>query len=251
MSETIEQEQQPAVEPAVTEAPEAVEAPQEAPEQQAEEAPKPEGEENASIKKRFATMTRKLSEKQNELEKLRQQYENAQALLQKGEEAPRGAQSEVDIDRAVNERLAQREFDTRRQALISEGAKQFGREGWAEKTEVLHGLGATQNAAFMQALVELPNASQLVAHLADDTDELLTLLNKSPVQMAAAMGRMAAAMPADTAPRASEKPLSAAPKPVKQVTAPAVVKEPTAYDANLSMADYVKLRAKTAPRHLR
>jgi hypothetical protein len=60
MSETIEQEQQPAVEPAVTEAPEAVEAPQEAPEQQAEEAPKPEGEENASIKKRFATMTRKL-----------------------------------------------------------------------------------------------------------------------------------------------------------------------------------------------
>jgi hypothetical protein len=116
---------------------------------------------------------------------------------------------------------------------------------------VLHGLGATQNAAFMQALVELPNASQLVAHLADDTDELLTLLNKSPVQMAAAMGRMAAAMPADTSSRASEKPLSAAPKPVKQVTAPAVVKEPTAYDASLSMADYVKLRAKTAPRHLR
>jgi hypothetical protein len=132
-------------------------------------------------------MTRKLSEKQNELERLRQQYENAQALLQKGEEAPRG--TDVDIDRAVNERLAQREFDTRRQALISEGAKQFGREGWAEKTEVLHGLGATQNAAFMQALVELPNASQLVAHLADDTDELLTLLNKSPVQMASCDGK--------------------------------------------------------------
>jgi hypothetical protein len=247
MSETIEQEQQPAVEPAVTEAPEAVtEAPQEAPEQQAEEAPP---EENASIKKRFATMTRKLSEKQNELEKLRQQYENAQALLQKGEEAPRG--TDVDIDRAVNERLAQREFDTRRQALISEGAKQFGREGWAEKTEVLHGLGATQNAAFMQALVELPNASQLVAHLADDTDELLTLLNKSPVQMAAAMGRMAAAMPADTSSRASEKPLSAAPKPVKQVTAPAVVKEPTAYDRDLTMAQYIELRRKTARPGLR
>lgn len=247
MSETIEQEQQPAVEMAVTEAPEAVEAPQEAPEQQAEEAPP---EENASIKKRFATMTRKLSEKQNELERLRQQYENAQALLQKGEEAPRGTQSEVDIDRAVNERLAQREFDSRRQALISEGAKEYGREGWAEKTEVLHGLGATQNAAFMQALVELPNASKLVAHLADDTDELLTLLNKTPVQMAAAMGRMAAAMPADTSSRTSEKPLSSAPRPVKQVTAPAVVKEPTAYD-EMSMADYVKLRAKTAPRHLR
>jgi hypothetical protein len=69
----------------------------------------------------------------------------------------------------------------------------------------------------MQALVEVPGASKVVAHLADDADALVELLGKSPVAMAAAMGRMAAELNRPVATR-----LSNAPRPAAPVT-PAVV----------------------------
>lgn len=252
MSETIQQETTEA--PVTEAAPEpqetaAVETPQ-ATEQTTEAAP--EGEEKPKPKqgdRRFAQMTARLSAVEAERDRLRREYEQAQALLAAKNGTDDVRQPEIDIDAKVNERLAQREFEAKRLAVVQEGAKEFGKEGWAEKTEVLHGLGATQNNAFMQALVELPNAARLVAHLADDADALVALLNKPPVAMAAEMGRMVAALPAEVRVDPG-KPLSAAPKPVKPVTAPAVVSEPTPYDQNLTMAQFVELRRKQAPRHL-
>jgi hypothetical protein len=252
MSETIQQETTEA--PVTEAAPEpqetaAVETTQ-ATEQSTEAAP--ESDQQPKPKqgdRRFAQMTARLSAKEAELERIKREYEQAQALLAAKNGTEEVLQPDIDIDAKVNERLAQREFEAKRMAVIQEGNKEFGKEGWSEKTEVLHGLGATQNHAFMQALVELPNAPRLVAHLADDADALVALLNKPPVAMAAEMGRLAAALPAEV--RADPgKPLSAAPKPVKPVTAPAVVSEPTPYDSGLTMAQYVELRRKTAPKHL-
>lgn len=200
------------------------------------------------ISKRFSTLTRSLSEKQREIETLRRQNQEAQALL----DAQRGADDPLvkhaqppDVDARARELIAEREFDEKRLSLVQGGAKEFGQGAWTEKTEILHGLGATQNPAFMQALVELPNAAKLVAHLADDADALVALLRKSPVAMAAEMGRMDAEIS-----RQPTRTVSNAPKPVTPVDTPRVVSEPTAYDENLTMEQYVALRRKTAPRHL-
>ncbi len=216
-----------------------------APETEAEPAEKPKPKPGD---RRWAHMTARLRDAEAARDLALRQATEAQALLQaqQNSENPAPPQREVtDVDARARELIAQREFDAKRLSLVQDGSKEYGSEAWSEKTEVLHGLGATQNPAFMQALVELPNAAKLVAHLADDADALVGLLGKSPVAMAAEMGRMVAEIG-----RQPARAVSNAPKPVTPVSAPRVVAEPDAYSPDITMEQYVALRRKTAPRHL-
>jgi hypothetical protein len=240
MSETTTEatpapESTPAPEPAATAAPE-TEATTQEPELEA--APKPKQGD-----RRFAIMTAKLKAEEVARAAAERRAEAAEALANAGKDTPPRRAETPDIETAAARLVQQREFDARRQSVIAAGQKEFS--DWAEKTDILHGLGATSNPAFMEALVELPNAAKVVAHLADDADAVEALLRKSPAAMAAALGRMDAEVS-----RPATRALSSAPKPVTPVTTPAVVAEPDAYDEKLSMKDYVALRAKTAPRHL-
>lgn len=182
-----------------------------------------------------ANLTARLAATQAELQAAHNAREAAEALLRvgKSDEAPQRPQEAP--DRAAVR--AEIEFDTRRQALVTTGLKELGTDAWNEKTSILHGLGATQNAAFMQALVEMPNAVKIVAELADDSDALVSLLNKSPSAMAAALGRMDAKMDAP----APKPQLSNAPRPVPKVESTAVVPEPTIFDDGLDMKSWAAL----------
>jgi hypothetical protein len=233
----------PATDPNITPDPAAAPASPE-PTQDAAEPPKPKQGD-----RRFAHLTARAAADKARADDAERRLAAAEALLAAktpdGDPAPRTTPTDAEIDRRAAERVAQREFDGRRQSLIQQGMKELGPDAWTEKTDILGSLGATENPAFMQALVELPGAHKLVAKLADDADGLMALLAKSPVAMAAEMGRMAAEID-----RTPARPLSNAPRPAAPINTPAVVPEPDVHDEKLSMAEYVALRRKTAPRHL-
>lgn len=237
MSETITEQAEPVVE-VVTEVPEAqvetTAAPQETTETEAEKPADPSPKPKRSDR-HVANLTARLAATQQELQESRRATEAAEALLRSGKSDEAPQQPREAPDRAAVR--AEIEFDTRRQALVESGLKEYGAEAWNEKTSALHALGATQNPAFMQALVEMPHATKIIAELADDSDALVSLLNKSPHAMAAALGRMDAKM--DTP--APKPQLSNAPRPAPKVEAAAVVAEPTIFDDNLDMKTWARL----------
>ena len=209
--------------------------------------PTHEEKKRAEADRRFARLTAKsaadraaLAKADAELTALRAQI----AAQSPGE--PEAAKPRAESVRAEAQRLVQEQRDTeRRTSLIAEGAKEFGDAVWNEKTNIIASLGATENAAFMGALVEIPNGAKLVAALADDSDRLVNLLNKGPVAMAAEMGRIAAELDAPAPKRA----VSTAPRPVTPVSGRGTP-EPDVYDPKLSMKEYVAMRRKEAPQHL-
>lgn len=217
-------------------------------------APSPEEKKRAEADRRFARLTAKSAADRVALQKAEAERDAFKALLEgrekpDGDGAPKPAPTAITPEavRVEARRMREEERVTeRRTSLISDGVKELGEAAWNEKTSIIASLGATENAAFMQALMEMPNAPKLVAALADDSDRLSALLGKSPVAMAAEMGRMAAEL--DTKPEPKPA-LSGAPKPVTPVTG-RTVPEPTVYDPKLSMKEYVALRQKEAPRHL-
>ena len=151
--------------------------------------------------------------------------------------------TDAEIERRAEQLNAMRSAETRRQTLVGAGIKEFTPDVWNAKTEVLAQLGATENPAFMRAVVAVPEGHKVVAALADDPDRVTSLLRMDPVEMAAEMGRMSAEL---SAPRPT-KPVSAAPEPM---AAPAGRAQPTPdiYNtASMSMKEWVAHRAKTAP----
>lgn len=214
----------------------------------AEPAPKPK---QTQADRRFAHLTAKAAADRKRAEDAEARAAAAEALLQSQREGSESPSPRVPTDDAVLARAQQlreaERFDERRVALVNKGFEEFGKESWLEKTGILGTLGATENPSFMQALVELDNAPKLVAALADDADELDALLKMPPVAMAAKMGRMAAKF--DMSAGDAKPKISGAPKPVTPVSGRATP-APDVFDPKLSMAEYVRLRQKTAPRHL-
>lgn len=222
-----------ALQPAlVTEAPDAQAPTEQAAEPTAEPEQQPK---KTQGDRRFAILTAKLKAEESARHSAERERDAAVALSNAGRpEADRLAaptrQAPQDIEAAAARLVQQREFDARRQAVVTSGAKEFS--DWHERTEILHGLGATSNQHFMEALVETDNAAKIVAHLADDADALVALLGKSPAAMAAQLGRLDAQMS-----RPAARAISAAPPPSPRVQASGVVPEasPHNYPANMSM----------------
>jgi hypothetical protein len=195
--------------------------------------------------RRVAQLSARLGETTRERDELQRRAEAAEALLRaaKGEEEPptRTEPTDAEIDRRANERIARREFDTRRAAVIAKGEQEFGKDAWMEKTTILGEMGAATNQTFLEALVELPNAPKIVAHLADDPDTLAEMLRKSPTAMAAQLGRLDAQMERAAAPPAP-KTVSSAPRPPNPIQTGAVLKEVDWADpdqeSKMSMAEW-------------
>jgi hypothetical protein len=214
-----------------TPAPPEAEAP---PEAAPAEAPKP-----SKADRRFALMTSRLATEAEARAAAERRAEAAEALLNAGKETPAPPQGET-VEQAATRLLAQREYTNRQNALVESGFKEFGEAAWKEKTDILYNLGATGNNAFMQALVEVPGAAKVVAHLADDADALVGLLGKSPVAMATEIGRIAAELNRPAPPR-----LSNAPRPAAPVTPAVVTPEPDLNNFEGSMKEWAAIFDKT------
>lgn len=245
MSETVTEETPAVIEEspaqALPETPPAEAAPDAAPIKTQPEKPKPNRPD-----RHIANLTARLASETAEREAQQRRADAAEAMLRsngaEATETPADQRGET-VEQAATRLIAQRQFDESRATLIASGKKEFGPDVWDEKTAILHGLGATGNQAFMQALVDLPNAAKIVSELADDSDTLVALLAKSPASIAAQLGRMDAKM--DVAPKVT---LSNAPKPPSRIAAETVLAEADWYDPNLSMAEWNKLADKNLPR---
>lgn len=224
-----------------------------APEQAAEPVAEPEPEQPKPRRadRHVANLTARLAAKEAEVLAAEQRAQAAEAMLQAGRETngdatPRpGPSLPADIEARADAIAAQREFNRRLADIDTNGKKEAGSEAWEGAKAILTGLGATKNQAFLEALAETSNPTKIFAALADDSDEVMALLRKSPAAMAAHLGRLDAKMETAATPRASN-----APKPTAPLRTPAVQPEPDLYDEKLSMREWAALWDKQAPKSL-
>lgn len=195
--------------------------------------------------RRFANLTARTATLEQELAEQRRRAEAAEALLHanKSDDPPARQAPIESVEQAARRLLEQDHFNARLTEIDTAGKVL---DGWEDAKATMTSLGATNNQAFLEALAATPGAERVFAELADDTDTLTSLLKKTPVAMAAEMGRMAAKIESKAVP---VKPLSSAPRPIAPVS-PSANKEPDIYDPNTSMKEYVALREKSAPRRL-
>jgi len=197
--------------------------------------------------RRFAAMTAKLAAEATARAEAEKRADAAEALLRAGK--PDGDTKPVtrqpSVEEAAEKLLQEREFNTKIKAIDLAGKKEFGHEAWEDAKNTMTSLGASGNTAFLAALAETEHPQKIFAQLAEDTDTLLSLMNKSPAAMAAQLGRMDAKM----AQPAPTKPLSAAPRPPAPVTSGGVTAkeiDPFGDEAEkLSMAEWNTLFEKT------
>jgi hypothetical protein len=195
-----------------------------------------------------ANLTARLSAKEAEVAAAERRAAAAEAMLQAAREGNGTGQPQTfptDIEARADEIARQREFNKRLTDIDTAGKKEAGGETWEEAKSILTGLGATQNQAFLEALAETSNPTKIFAALADDSDEVVALLKKSPAAMAAHLGRLDAKMETTATPRASS-----APRPPAPLRTPAVQPEPDLYDEKLSMKEWAAIWDKQAPRSL-
>lgn len=198
------------------------------------EPPKPD-----KVERRIANLTRKMGEESRRAAAAEARAEAAERRLNTSEpDAAPAPQRPVDVETRAGQLVEEREFNRRLNEIDSAGKKEFGGDSWEAAKTTLTGLGATSNKAFLEALAEAENPSKLFAHFADDTDELLALLEKPAAAMAAKIGRLDAQMS-----KPVTRPLSAAPAPAPKIRASGVVPEanPHNYPANMSMKEWTKM----------
>lgn len=205
-----------------------------------EPAPKPE-----KIERRIANLTRKMAEETRAREAAERERDAALALANAGkDDVPPRRDAPQDIEARAAELVARREFDARITEIDTSGKKELGADQWEQAKATMQGLGATANAAFLQALAETENPVKLFAQLADDTDALMELLQRSPAAMAARLGKMDAKLSQPVV-----RPLSAAPSPPPKVKTGGVAPEPDIYNypKNMSMREWNKIADQLLP----
>lgn len=128
------------------------------------------------------------------------------------------AMTQAEWDRQVNEaadrKLQQQQIQSKSQAWVNNGIKDFGREEFDAKCETLTALGGGDRPEFMAMIVDpdlIPDGHKVVAQLADHPEEAQRILALPPVQMAAALTRFAMTAPAE------KKQVSSAPRPITPI----------------------------------
>lgn len=191
--------------------------------------------------RRFAQVTARLATESAAREAAERRAEAAEALLRasRPDETPTPPAPVVDREAEISAVIAQRELNARLSQIDAQGKKNIGADEWENAKATLTAMGATGNAAFLQALAEAEVPEKVFAALADDPDGLDALLKKSPTALAAAVGRMDAKLAAP--PPAPVRPLSAAPRPAVPLQPAAVLPEIDPFGAGedkMSMAEW-------------
>ena len=200
-----------------------------------------------------ANLTARLSAKEAEVAAAERRAAAAEAMLQAAREGNGTGQPQqpqtfpTDIEARADEIARQREFNKRLTDIDTAGRKEAGGETWEEAKSILTGLGATQNQAFLEALAETSNPTKIFAALADDSDEVVALLKKSPAAMAAHLGRLDAKMETTATPR-----VSSAPRPPAPLRTPAVQPDSDElfFDPKTSIKEWSKLYDERMPKSL-
>lgn len=213
---------------------------QQATEQTEHEEAEPKRAENPGwVKPAIDRLTREKHEARRRAEQLEQENRVLRQMTE-GKLPPAAMRSDASddevLERKASELLARREAAAKQSELIQNGVKELGENSWNDKTEILHHLGATGNEAFMRAVMVVPDGHKVIAALADDPTKVMGLLQRSPLEMATEIGRLAA----DITRKPATRKMTAAPAAGAPVTG-RTVGEPSLYDPNISMSEFARL----------
>jgi hypothetical protein len=153
---------------------------------------------------RIGELTRKNSELAKKLE-IKPASEPAANAAPSNEQA---------ILQAAEQIVARREFESRAGKTFEAGNKEFGQAEFAEKCNLVAGMGFGDRADFMEIITDpdiIPDGHKLVSALADDPDSGQKIANLPANKMAAALVRYQANM------KQPEKQISSAPAPIKPI----------------------------------
>lgn len=187
-------------------------------EPKAEEAPKPKP--GKSLIDRVGQLTREKAELKRQLEAV-----TKPAPVEPVEGADTGVPKNLspeELDRYIDERAsikaAQATYNARANSLVAAGDKEFGRDDFTAKSNILWSLGVSEKPEFMQIVTDpdlMPDGHKVIAHLADNHDDALRILSLPPLQMAAALTKLGDKISA--APQTPQRTISNAPRPITPV----------------------------------
>lgn len=235
------------------ETPAAAEAPAETAEKPVE-APKPKAD---PVQRRIANMTAKLAHEAQERQRAEAAAQEAErraaayeAMLRqmRGEDPAPAQQAAPVTDDVIRARAAQllqeQQFNNRLAEIDTRGRDEIGADAWEQAKQTMTALGAAGNKQFLEALAETEHPHQVFARLAEDTDDLMSLMKMSPTAMAARLGRMDAQITKQSVPLSSAPP-PPSPRPRGNTTPP----EPTpyTYSPNMSMKEWNAMMDKFLP----
>ena len=231
MSETLEAPavaaEAPAEAPAVTEAPAVAETTETAPETPAEPAPTGKRDWRET---RIDQLTREKHEARREADRLRALVE-AQVSQDK-----EGLVPVTEVEKRAQQLQEAREFTAKLNAWGEKGQRDY--KDFNARCETVAGLGLApaERPEFMAIIVDMDDGHKLVAHLANHPEAAMALSKHPAHKMALELAKLSETL------RPKPTPISKAPPPVSAPTG-AVKPERDVYDANLSAAEYYKLRA--------
>lgn len=209
------------------------EAPEPAP-----EAPKePEKEAQPEKPKRTPWYMERIGELTRQKSELQKKLEAKPAEAPPTEQVPDQEQA---ILQAAERIVARRDFDTRAKQLLEAGNKEFGREDFAEKCNLIADLGFGDRADFMEIMTDpdvIQDGHKLLSALAENPDEAQKIARLPAAKMAAALVRYATTM------SKPDKPVSSAPAPIKPIAGTAKPSAPADTD---SMEAWIAKRNATA-----
>ena len=197
----------------VEEAVEPIEAQPEPTETPAPEAEKP------KQKPWFQTRIDELTRQKHEAAREAKEAKDRLALIEGQQEASESPPKPVFTEAAFNEavkaearRVAAFEAQqARTTSWVQAGEKEFGKDGFTERCNMVAAMGAGENPDFMAIVTDpdiLPDGYRVIDALAAQPEEAQRILSLPPIKMAAALTRL------HTASKPVEKPISAAPKPI-------------------------------------
>lgn len=186
------------------------------------------------FEKRIARQTAKLSAAERERDHYRQQLE----ALQAGSSEPKPATlppanlTDTQIEERANAIAEQRAFEKSRDKMLAGGETKFGRDQFVGACNTLANLGANDQPAFLQAVTELENGSDVLHHLGNNPELAVRMMSMPPMAMMKELTKLEARITAPAPP----KPVSRAPSPISPIDVghevdenaePDVEKEPT------------------------
>jgi len=190
-------------------------------ESEGSERPKKDG-----AQKRIDRLTREKYQLRAELDLARRQLEGGQV-----QQADNQISGDIqDIEAVVEQRLAVRDFQRKRDKIFAEAEKigEFDREDFAS---------IPVTSIMAETIMECDVAAKLVIYLTDNPEEAEKIASMSNARQAAALGKLETRLEGEEKPKASK---SAAPEPIKPISAS---KASTGFRLGMSQAEYRALRA--------
>lgn len=175
--------------------------------------------------KRIDRLTREKYQLRAELDLARRQLEGGQV-----QQADNQISGDIqDIEAVVEQRLAVRDFQRKRDKIFAEAEKigEFDREDFAS---------IPVTSIMAETIMESDVAAKLVIYLTDNPEEAEKIASMSNARQAAALGKLETRLEGEEKPKARK---SAAPEPIKPISAS---KASTGFRLGMSQAEYRALR---------